>query len=56
MRCAADYRVFNTIDIFNATSGMWITAVHTLSVARYQLAAASLPNYGLAIFAGGLGA
>ncbi len=44
----------NTVDIFNATSGVWSNA--TLSVARYRLAATSLPNEGLAIFAGGMGA
>ena len=46
--------VFQTVDIFNATSGVWTNA--NLSVARYDLAATSLPNYGLAIFAGGQGA
>jgi hypothetical protein len=46
--------VFNTVDIFNATSGVWTTAA--LSVARYNLAATSLSNEGLAIFAGGQGA
>ena len=55
MRCAANASVaFNTVDIFNATSGVWTTAA--LSVARCNLAATSLPNEGLAIFAGGLGA
>ncbi len=55
MRCAdASGNVFNTVDIFNATSGVWTTAA--LSVARYNLAATSLPNDGLAIFAGGWGA
>jgi len=44
----------NTVDIFNATSGIWTTAA--LSVARCFLAATSLPNDGLAIFAGGGGA
>ena len=39
------------MDIFNATSGRWTTAA--LSVARDNLAATSLPNQGLAIFAGG---
>jgi hypothetical protein len=48
MRCAA------TVDIFNARSGVWTTAA--LSVARNNLAATSLPNDGLAIFAGGTGA
>ncbi len=42
----------NTVDIFNATSGKWITAA--LSVARSDLAATSLPDQGLAIFAGGI--
>ncbi len=41
----------NAVDIFNATSGLWTTAA--LSVARWYLAATSLPNQGLAIFAGG---
>jgi hypothetical protein len=39
------------VQIFNATSGTWSTAV--LSVARSDLAATSLPNHGIAIFAGG---
>jgi hypothetical protein len=39
------------VDIFNASSGLWSTAA--LSVARYGLAATSLPDQGLAIFAGG---
>ena len=43
----------NVVDIFNASSGRWSTAV--LSEARVGLAAASLPNQGLAIFAGGSG-
>ena len=41
----------NTVDIFNATSGIWTTAA--LNVSRDNLAATSLPNDGLAIFAGG---
>ncbi len=41
----------NAVDIFNATSGRWTTAA--LSVARNDLAATSLPNQGLAVFAGG---
>ncbi len=53
MRCAGNI-FYNTVDIFNATSGVWTTAA--LSVARYYLAATSLPNDGLAIFAGGQGA
>ncbi len=55
MRCAdANVNPVNTVDIFNATSGVWTTAA--LSVARPYIAATSLPNDGLAIFAGGLGA
>ena len=41
----------NVVDIFDGSSGRWSTAV--LSVARYSLSATSLPNQGLAIFAGG---
>ena len=41
----------NVLDIFDGSSGRWSTAV--LSVARGYLAATSLPNQGLAIFAGG---
>jgi len=41
------------VDIFNATTGNWSTAV--LNEARGYLAATSLPNQGLAIFAGGQG-
>ncbi len=53
MRFADGSSLLNTVDIFNATSGSWITAA--LSVARLNLAATSLPNQGLAIFAGGTG-
>ena len=49
--CAGAIASVNTVDIFNARSGIWTTAA--LSVARYGLAATSLPNDGLAIFAGG---
>ena len=50
MRCAGgDYS--NVVDIFDARSGRWTTAA--LSVARDQIAATSLPEQGLAIFAGG---
>ncbi len=42
---------YNAVDIFNATAGTWTTA--NLSVARSELAATSLPNFGVAIFAGG---
>jgi hypothetical protein len=45
--------VSNAVDIFNVTFGVWSTAA--LSVARDALAATSLPNAGVAIFAGGLG-
>ena len=41
----------NVVDIFNGSSGNWSTAV--LSKDRYSLSATSLPNQGLAIFAGG---
>ena len=41
----------NVVDIFDGSSGRWSTAA--LSVARNDLAATSLPNQGLAIFAGG---
>jgi hypothetical protein len=41
----------NAVDIFDVTSGRWTTAV--LSVVRGGLAATSLPNQGLAMFAGG---
>ena len=51
MRCAASGVSSNTVDIFDAISGRWTTAV--LSAARVALAATSLPNQGLAIFAGG---
>ena len=43
--------VVKTVDIFNATNGVWTTA--DLSVARADYVATSLPNYGLAMFAGG---
>ncbi len=52
MHCAdVSFGVVNIVDIYNAISGVWTTA--TLSVARTKLTATSLPNYGLAIFAGG---
>jgi hypothetical protein len=51
MRCAVGSGYSNAVDIFNVTSGAWSTAA--LSVARYALAATSLPNLGVAIFAGG---
>ena len=49
--CAAGGSYSNAVDIFNVTSGLWSTA--NLSSARYELAATSLPNLGVAIFAGG---
>ena len=51
MRCSGPGVFSNVVDIFDATSGRWTTAA--LSVARGYLAATSLPNQGLAIFAGG---
>ena len=54
MRCAGASGLAVTVDIFNATSGVWTTAA--LSVARFFLAATSLPNEGLAIFSGGYSA
>ena len=51
MRCAGLSVFSNAVDIFDATSGRWTTAA--LSVARGYLAATSLPEQGLAIFAGG---
>jgi hypothetical protein len=51
MPCAAGSGYSNAVDIFNVTSGTWSTA--NLSVARLGLAATSLPNVGVAIFAGG---
>jgi hypothetical protein len=51
MPCAGVGGYSNAVDIFNVTSGNWSTAV--LSVARSNLAATSLPNLGVAIFAGG---
>ena len=54
MPCAVETNVVsNAVDIFNVTSGLWSTAA--LSQARDALAATSLPNAGVAIFAGGLG-
>ena len=50
--CAAGSGSFsNAVDIFNVASGAWSTAA--LSEARGNLAATSLPNLGVAIFAGG---
>jgi hypothetical protein len=57
MRCAegGSWSIpLDVVDIFDARNGRWSTAV--LSVARSALAATSLPNQGLAIFAGGTSA
>ncbi len=52
MPCAAGNNVFsNVVDIFNVRAGTWSTAA--LSQARGFLAATSLPDAGVAIFAGG---
>ncbi len=51
MPCAAGIVNSNAVDIFNVTSGAWSTAA--LSEGRFALAATSLPNLGVAIFAGG---
>jgi hypothetical protein len=48
---SAGNKYSDAVDIFDARSGLWSKA--TLSVARGYLAATSLPNQGLAIFAGG---
>ncbi len=44
--------VVNTVDIFNAATDQWSNS--SLSVARGSFAATSLPNLGVAIFAGGI--
>jgi hypothetical protein len=51
MPCSAGSVNSNAVDIFNVVSGAWSTAV--LSEGRFALAATSLPNLGVAIFAGG---
>jgi hypothetical protein len=51
MRCAGSGGSGSAVDIFDASSGKWTTAAH--SVAQQYLAATSLPDQGLAIFAGG---
>ncbi len=50
---AGDLGLSNVVDIYNATTGTWSTAF--LSAARWFLVATSLPNQGLAMFAGGTG-
>ncbi len=53
MPCAVNSVLYyNVVDIFNVTAGTWSTAA--LSQARQNLAATSLPDAGVAIFAGGL--
>ena len=51
MPCAASVGYSNVVDIFNVRAGTWSTAA--LSQARNNLAATSLPDAGVAIFAGG---
>ncbi len=52
MFCAAGNNVFsNVVDIFNVRAGTWSFAA--LSQARGYVAATSLPDAGVAIFAGG---
>jgi hypothetical protein len=51
MPCAEGSGTSDVVDIFDVTSGNWSTA--TLSQPRESLAATSLPNAGVAIFAGG---
>ncbi len=49
--CAVGSGPSDDVDIFNVTSGAWSTTA--LSAARAALAATSLPNVGVAIFACG---
>jgi hypothetical protein len=50
--CAAGDSVYSrVVDIFNVRAGTWSTAA--LSQARGYVAATSLPDVGIAIFAGG---
>ncbi len=51
--CAGVSGLSSVVDIFSATAGTWSTAA--LSAIRSWLVAASLPNQGLAMFAGGTG-
>jgi hypothetical protein len=44
---------YDTVDVFHGKMWKWSTA--RLSIARYGLAATSLPSQGLALFAGGVG-
>jgi hypothetical protein len=50
--CVAVTAVYsNVVDVYNLTSGTWGTAA--LSLARKDVSAVSLQNFGVAIFAGG---
>ncbi len=51
MPCAGGGSLSGVVDIFHVKTGAWSTAV--LSQPRTGLAATSLPNAGVAIFAGG---
>ena len=51
MRCTDNAVWSDVVDIYDAIAGNWSTAA--LSVARPLLAAISLPDLGVAIFAGG---
>ena len=51
MPCAAGSSYSNVVDIFNVRTGIW--SVAALSQGRGLLAATSLPDAGVAIFAGG---
>ena len=51
MPCEEESVYYIVVDILNVTSGPWSTAA--LSQARSNLAATSLPDAGVAIFAGG---
>ena len=51
MPCVVSSGLSSVVDIFNVRAGTWSTAA--LSQARYYLAATSLPDAGVAIFAGG---
>ena len=52
MPCVVGNNVYSSVvDIFNVRAGTWSTAA--LSQARGYLAATSLPDAGVAIFAGG---
>ena len=52
IRCTGGVNASKVVDIFDAVTGRWSTAA--LTEARAP-AATSLPNQGLAIFAGGYG-